>query len=533
MSSSIIDTGAVGLAEDGRIYVYTPPVVTTPVPDSLPSTGGTLTGPLNFASGNNTATLGFATGPFAMGLNGATMLSLDPVNGVVLAAPPVAPMSAATKAYVDAAVAGFLPLSGGTVQGPFTVVATAGSSVWPNVQAMTVGSTAQASPGILFPSSSGTTIGFFRSGSGLSFAFGTNTANQGSIADFSPTGMSLYQGLDVFAPANFYLPVTLGSDHTTALQAATKQYVDAHAGGGGVAEAPTDGQVYGRQGSTTSWQPTLPLTGGQIDGVTTMVPPTNNWGNTRAPLILGDATVPNANGPTLVFANNNTVAPSWGLNRYGARLYVSVMGADGAVRDAALFDYSGTPPPSFTVLGPMTVTNTFTLNANATTAMQAVPLQQLQTYLPLTGGTLTDNITVANPATTNATSALRAVGVGTGAVGGAARVFLQTDSSTIGRASVSFWSTAANGGSGIWRGGATGTSQQLQFGSVNADGSVSSAWFTAAANGITITPGIGIFGSPAPAARPSVTGSRGGNAALASLITALVSYGLITDNTTA
>jgi hypothetical protein len=31
----------------------------------------------------------------------------------------------------------------------------------------------------------------------------------------------------------------------------------------------------------------------------------------------------------------------------------------------------------------------------------------------------------------------------------------------------------------------------------------------------------------------SVTGSRGGNAALASLITALASLGLITDNTTA
>jgi hypothetical protein len=45
--------------------------------------------------------------------------------------------------------------------------------------------------------------------------------------------------------------------------------------------------------------------------------------------------------------------------------------------------------------------------------------------------------------------------------------------------------------------------------------------------------GIGAFGSAPPAAKPSVTGSRGGNAALASLITALASYGLITDNTTA
>lgn len=36
-----------------------------------------------------------------------------------------------------------------------------------------------------------------------------------------------------------------------------------------------------------------------------------------------------------------------------------------------------------------------------------------------------------------------------------------------------------------------------------------------------------------PVAPPSVTGSRGGNAALASLLTVLAGLGLITDNTTA
>jgi hypothetical protein len=42
---------------------------------------------------------------------------------------------------------------------------------------------------------------------------------------------------------------------------------------------------------------------------------------------------------------------------------------------------------------------------------------------------------------------------------------------------------------------------------------------------------IGFLGA-APAARPIVTGSKGGNAALASLVTALASLGLITDATT-
>jgi hypothetical protein len=43
--------------------------------------------------------------------------------------------------------------------------------------------------------------------------------------------------------------------------------------------------------------------------------------------------------------------------------------------------------------------------------------------------------------------------------------------------------------------------------------------------------GLGFFGTPA-IAKPTVSGSKGGNAALTSLITALANYGLITDSTT-
>jgi hypothetical protein len=41
------------------------------------------------------------------------------------------------------------------------------------------------------------------------------------------------------------------------------------------------------------------------------------------------------------------------------------------------------------------------------------------------------------------------------------------------------------------------------------------------------------FNGTAPVAKPTVTGAKGSNAALASLLTALASYGLITDSTTA
>ena len=43
---------------------------------------------------------------------------------------------------------------------------------------------------------------------------------------------------------------------------------------------------------------------------------------------------------------------------------------------------------------------------------------------------------------------------------------------------------------------------------------------------------VGFYGT-APAAKPTVSGSRGGNAALDSLLTALAGLGLITNSTTA
>jgi hypothetical protein len=44
---------------------------------------------------------------------------------------------------------------------------------------------------------------------------------------------------------------------------------------------------------------------------------------------------------------------------------------------------------------------------------------------------------------------------------------------------------------------------------------------------------VGFNNTTPPAAKPTISGSRGGNAALASLLTALASYGLITDSSTA
>jgi hypothetical protein len=66
--------------------------------------------------------------------------------------------------------------------------------------------------------------------------------------------------------------LVLAANPTANLQAATKQYVDTQSA---FPEAPADGSVYGRQGSTTSWQKAVPLTGGTMTGLLTLSgPPT-------------------------------------------------------------------------------------------------------------------------------------------------------------------------------------------------------------------------------------------------------------------
>jgi hypothetical protein len=50
---------------------------------------------------------------------------------------------------------------------------------------------------------------------------------------------------------------------------------------------------------------------------------------------------------------------------------------------------------------------------------------------------------------------------------------------------------------------------------------------------VRLNGGLGVLGAGAVTARPVVTGSRGSNVALAALLSALASYGFITDSTTA
>lgn len=86
-----------------------------------------------------------------------------------------------------------------------------------------------------------------------------------------------------------------------------------------------------------------------------------------------------------------------------------------------------------------------------------------------------------------------------------------------------------------------GTGDTQARGDVRFDNSTNRLTLRAGGNGSGTSPTAGIsigastlgFFNATPVAKPTVTGSRGGNAALASLITALANLGLITDSTTA
>ena len=90
------------------------------------------------------------------------------------------------------------------------------------------------------------------------------------------------------------------------------------------------------------------------------------------------------------------------------------------------------------------------------------------------------------------------------------------------------WAGSANGASGTRNGG---DAYVKAGGGATADGSVYIQDATAN-NRISVnSTGIG-FHNTSPIAKPTITGSRSSNAALASLLTALANYGLLTDSTT-
>ncbi|HEY2538236.1 MAG TPA: hypothetical protein VGI28_01860 [Stellaceae bacterium] len=160
----------------------------------------------------------------------------------------------------------------------------------------------------------------------------------------------------------------LNANASQPLQAVTLQQLQAFVPPGAVPEAPNDGQLYGRNGLTTSWAPVLPLAGGILTGMITL--------SGNATLALQPATYGQMNSAI-------TAATAGYLPLSGAAM-----------------------------------TGLMTLSGNAAASLNPVPLQQvsgmLAAYLPLSGGTvagaLTAGTTLAVTGATTLTGALTPTG---------------------------------------------------------------------------------------------------------------------------
>jgi len=175
---------------------------------------------------------------------------------------------------------------------------------------------------------------------GLTVYNGDNLIYSAMVGQFQIVrsgGLSLGEAEALFLPlagGQMSGNLMLNANATSAMQAVTLQQLQAAAD---FPEAPADGQVYGRQGLSKSWMPSLPLGGGVLTGALTLS---------------GNATQ-NLNAVPLQQVNNILTG------------YVPLAG-------------------NATVIGPLTMSGAganLTLNSNAAANLQAVPLQQLTSTL--------------------------------------------------------------------------------------------------------------------------------------------------------
>ena len=162
-------------------------------------------------------------------------------------------------------------------------------------------------------------------------------------------GLSLEEAQALFLPlagGQMSGALLLNANASQPMQAVTYQQLQAFVPPGAVTEAPNTGQLYGRNGLTTSWAPVLPIAGGVLTGALTLF--------------------------------NNATQP---LQAVPFQQLTSAI--SGAV--AAYLPLAGG-----------TMSGLMTLSGNAASALNPVPLQQvsgmLAGYLPLSGGTLTGNL---------------------------------------------------------------------------------------------------------------------------------------------
>jgi hypothetical protein len=206
---------------------------------------------------------GAVAGVAFLPITGGTMTGMLTLSG-----DPALPLQAATKQYADSLGLGggaFLPLTGGTLSGDLAISPSTG------IASLTTGSDTAAAALTMLNAAVGSSRAIrWLSASSLRWILttinnesGANTGTDLILQGFSDSGLPHVIPLQISRATGL---IGVVGDPVDDLGIATKGYVDTAIAGGGIPEAPPDGQTYGREGSTASWLPvvntTMPINGG-------------------------------------------------------------------------------------------------------------------------------------------------------------------------------------------------------------------------------------------------------------------------------
>jgi hypothetical protein len=515
---------------------------------------------------------------------GGTMTGL-----LILSGDPVAPLGAATKQYADAR----LPLAGGALTGPLSLPN--GSASAPSLAFAAANNGMYYSGGIRFVLAGLQKLQIANQIIGavpFLAPAGTQAAPGLGVNDVGSGFFGKSAGSISFATANTevvnwqaggitaYVPVTLAADPTVALGAATKQYVDNRAplggpylpiAGGILTGSLTVGSVGATPalsiGNNTATGTTMWLAGAVSTGRSFIY---TTAGLRRWLLGMGAGAEPgsNAGGDFWIraYADDGVTVASTPL--YFARQtgLVTVVGDPTNALGIATKQYADkfatgvVPMTGGLSFGSNVVVSTTDLSKHialySTTFGFSVTSARLN-YLVSSGSHVfvvagVDIATVSNTGLAVNSGALVTGNFSVGAVGGSATVNLGNNTAT--QTTITMNGAAATNRQIIWATAGANrwnlTLAGLESGS-DAGGNLNLVRFsdtgTNLGSTLTINRNTGLilvqnalqvngnvgFNGVAPPARPAITGSRGGNAALASLLTQLASTGLITDTTTA
>lgn len=146
-------------------------------------------------------------------------------------------------------------------------------------------------------------------------------------------------------PRKFLVPIELPGDPTEALQAATKAYVDAHAGGGGATVAYQPEEPAGPHDGGDLWLDSddlsgpLPAYGNPVQSYSWVAPSNVNLTSTT-PVTIADKTIPNPGAPVVVeFGADGYVYKSSGDS--GVALLDLLISTDGGATFSTSSQYAG------------------------------------------------------------------------------------------------------------------------------------------------------------------------------------------------